>query len=59
MAQRRDRILQRLTQTLTRVNSRETLPLAQQIYDWLIRPAERDLASKLRRTKVTYSVPSP
>ena len=50
--QRRDRILQRLTQTLTRVNSRETLPLAQQVYDWLIRPLKQDLASSQVKTLV-------
>lgn len=50
--QRRDRILQRLTQTLTRVNSRETLPLAQQVYDWLIRPLEKDLADSQVKTLV-------
>ena len=51
-SQRRDRILQRLTQTLPRVNSRETLPLAKQIYDWLIRPLEQDLASSQVKTLV-------
>lgn len=50
--QRRDRILQRLTQTLPKVNSRETLPLAQQVYDWLIRPLEKDLASSQVKTIV-------
>ena len=50
--QRRDRIIQRLEQTLSRVNSRETIPLAQQVYRWLIRPMARDLASSNVKTLV-------
>ncbi len=49
---RRDRILERLPQILTQVNSSETLPLAKQIYDWLIRPLESDLASSQVKTLV-------
>ena len=50
--QRRDRILQRLTQTFITVNSRETLPLAEQVYDWLIRPLEKDLTDSQVKTLV-------
>ena len=39
-----ERIVTRLAQSLTQRNSQETLPLAQKIYDWLIRQAEPDLA---------------
>ena len=39
-----ERIIARLAQSLTQRNSQETLPLAQQIYNWLIRQAEPDLA---------------
>ena len=39
-----ERIVTRLAQSLTQRNSQETLPLAQQIYNWLIRQAEPDLA---------------
>ena len=51
-SQRRDRIFQRLPQTLTVANSSETLPLAQQIYDWLIRPVADDLADSNVKTLV-------
>ena len=37
------RILNRLNLTLTQSNSRETLPLAQQVYDWIIQPLASDL----------------
>jgi CHAT domain-containing protein len=50
--QRRDIILQRLSQVLVVRNSSETLPLAQQIYDWLIRPAAQDLADSNVKTLV-------
>ena len=50
--QRRERIIQRITQTQTSVNSRETLFLSQQIYDWLIRPLEAELASSQVKTLV-------
>ncbi|NBD14711.1 MAG: CHAT domain-containing protein, partial [Cyanobacteria bacterium] len=38
-----ERILGRLGQLLTQRNA-EILPLAQEVYDWLLRPAEQDLA---------------
>jgi len=38
-----ERILGRLGQLLTQRNA-EILPLAQDVYDWLLRPAEQDLA---------------
>ena len=50
--QRRDRIIQRLPETLTVRNSSETLPLAQQVYDWLISPAAQDLADSNVKTLV-------
>ena len=39
-----ERILARLAQSLTQRNSQETLLLAQQVYNWLLLPAEPDLA---------------
>ncbi|MGB5636466.1 MAG: CHAT domain-containing protein [Waterburya sp.] len=39
-----ERILARLAQSLTQRNSQETLFLAQQVYNWLLRQAEPDLA---------------
>ncbi|MDJ0573244.1 MAG: CHAT domain-containing protein [Pleurocapsa sp. MO_192.B19] len=50
--QRTARILQRLTQTLTQRNSRETLPWAQQVYSWIIEPAAADLAASQIKTLV-------
>ena len=47
-----ERILQRLTQSLTQRNSSETLPLAQQVYNWIIEPAENDLANSNIKTLV-------
>ena len=47
-----ERIIQRLAQSLTQRNSQETLPLAQQVYDWLIRPAAEDLATSNVKTLV-------
>lgn len=39
-----ERIISRLAQSLAQANSQETLPLAQQVYEWLLRPAQEDLA---------------
>ncbi len=50
--QRVERILQRLSQSLTQRNSSETLPLAQQVYNWIIEPAENDLANSNIKTLV-------
>ena len=47
-----ERVLARLAQSLTQRNSQETLPLAQQAYDWLIRPVEADLATSKVETLV-------
>ena len=47
-----ERVLARLAQSLTQRNSQETLPLAQQAYDWLIRPIEEDLATSKVKTLV-------
>ncbi len=47
-----DRILQRLSQTLTQRNSLETLPLAQQVYSWIVQPAAADLAQSDVQTLV-------
>lgn len=47
-----ERLLQRLAQSLTQRNSQETLPLAQQAYDLLIRPLEQDLATSKVKTLV-------
>ncbi|MDJ0904024.1 MAG: CHAT domain-containing protein [Xenococcus sp. MO_188.B8] len=47
-----ERIIQRLAQSLTQRNSQETLPLAQQVYDWLIRPTAEDLATSNVKTLV-------
>lgn len=38
-------ILEQLRQTLIVRTSREFMPFSQQVYDWLIRPAETDLAN--------------
>ncbi len=47
-----ERILARLTQSLAQANSQETLPLAQLVYDWLLRPAQEDLAQSQIKTLV-------
>ena len=47
-----ERILARLTLSLAQANSQETLPLAQQVYDWLLRPAQEDLAQSQIKTLV-------
>jgi CHAT domain-containing protein len=47
-----ERILERLSQTLTQRNSRETLPLAQLVYSWIIQPAAVDLANSQVNTLV-------
>ncbi len=47
-----ERILPRLTQSLSQSNSSETLPLAQQVYNWIIEPAENDLANSNIKTLV-------
>ena len=46
--QKVERILGRLAQSLTQRNSQETLPLAQQVYDWLLRDASKDLTSNVK-----------
>ena len=50
--QRTARILQRLTQTLSQRNSLETIPLAQQVYSWIIEPVATDLAASQIKTLV-------
>ncbi len=50
--QRVERVLQRLSQSLTQRNSNETLALSQQVYQWLIQPAENDLAQSNINTLV-------
>lgn len=47
-----ERILERLPQSLTQANSQETLPLAQQIYQWLLLPLQEDLAKSPTKTLV-------
>lgn len=47
-----ERVLQRLSQSLTQPNSSETIPLAQQVYDWIIQPVADDLASSQIKTLV-------
>jgi CHAT domain-containing protein len=47
-----ERIPNRLTYTLTQSNSPETLDLAQKVYDWLLRPAQKDLAQSQVKTLV-------
>ena len=42
----------RLSQSLVQRNSQETLLLSQQVYDWLIRSAEADLARSSVKTLV-------
>ena len=51
-SERTARILDRLSQTLAQRNSRETLPLSQQVYSWLIAPAAADLAQNKIETLV-------
>ncbi len=46
------RVLNRLPLSLTQPNSQETLPLAQQLYDWLLRPLEADLRESEIKTLV-------
>lgn len=46
------RILERLPQSLTQRNSRETLFLAQQVYDWLLKPLAKDLSENQIKTLV-------
>ncbi len=50
--QKVERLLERLAQSLSQRNSQETVPLAQQAYDWLIRPLEEDLATSKAKTLV-------
>ncbi len=50
--QRVERVLQRLSQSLTQRNSNETLALSEQVYQWLIQPAENDLAQSNIKTLV-------
>jgi len=50
--ERVQRILTRLNLTLTQINSLETLPLAQQVYDWIIEPIASDLANEKIKTLV-------
>lgn len=45
-------ILERLSQSLTQRNSQETRPLSQEVYKWLIRSAEADLARSGVKTLV-------
>lgn len=49
---RTERILERLSQTLTQRNSSETLPLSQLVYSWIIEPAAADLAASQIKTLV-------
>ncbi len=46
------RILDRLNLSLTQSNSRETLPLAQQVYDWIIKPIASDLEASEIQTLI-------
>jgi CHAT domain-containing protein/predicted negative regulator of RcsB-dependent stress response len=46
------RILERLPQILNQANSQEILPLAQTVYDWLLRPIQADLAQSSTKTLV-------
>jgi CHAT domain-containing protein len=46
------RILERLPQTLNQANSQEILPLAQTVYNWLLRPIQADLAQSPTKTLV-------
>ncbi|MGD1919754.1 MAG: CHAT domain-containing protein [Pleurocapsa sp.] len=50
--ERVERIFTRLTQTLAQRNSRETLPLSQLVYGWIIEPAAADLAKNKIETLV-------
>ena len=47
-----ERILTRLNQTLAQRNSRETLPLSQLVYSWIIEPTAADLAKNKIETLV-------
>lgn len=47
-----ENILARLSQSLTQRNSQETLPLFQEVYDWLIRSAEAELKRSRVKTLV-------
>ncbi|MEM8832112.1 MAG: CHAT domain-containing protein [Cyanobacteria bacterium P01_G01_bin.19] len=47
-----ERILARISQTLSQRNSRETLPLSQIIYSWIVEPAAADLADNQIETLV-------
>ncbi len=51
-SQRVERTLERLSQSLTQRNSNETLALSEQVYKWLIQPAENDLAKSNIKTLV-------
>ena len=50
--ERTERILERLSQTLTQRNSSETLPLSQLVYNWIIEPMASDLAKSQVKTLV-------
>ena len=50
--QRVKRILDRLNVSLTQSNSRETLPLGQQVYNWIIAPIASDLEASGVQTLV-------
>ena len=52
------RTLALLRETLTQPNLTATLPLAQQVYEWLIRPAEADLARSQVET-LTFVLDGP
>jgi CHAT domain-containing protein len=47
-----ERLLAQLRQTLVTRTSQEFIPLSQQVYDWLIRPAEADLTKNGVKTLV-------
>jgi CHAT domain-containing protein len=47
-----ERIINELAQSLTQVNNPESLKLAQDLYNWLLRPAEKDLAQSQVKTLV-------
>ena len=50
--ERTARMLDRLSESLMQRNSSQTLPLAQQVYDWLLRPMEKDLSQSDIKTLV-------
>ncbi|MBE9045220.1 CHAT domain-containing protein [Pleurocapsales cyanobacterium LEGE 10410] len=50
--ERTERILVRLSQTLTQRNSSETLPLSQLVYSWILEPAASDLANSQIETLI-------